>query len=92
VIQPVFLGQLIRYFENYDPEDMPALYKAYGFAAGVSLSTLFLALLHHLYFYHVLRAGMKIRIAMCHMIYRKVRFSFEKLKAFQKQSAEVLPR
>ncbi|KAG1942233.1 multidrug resistance-associated protein 4 [Pimephales promelas] len=71
VIQPVFLGQLIRYFENYDPEDMPALYKAYGFAAGVSLSTLFLALLHHLYFYHVLRAGMKIRIAMCHMIYRK---------------------
>ncbi|XP_056122936.1 multidrug resistance-associated protein 4 [Rhinichthys klamathensis goyatoka] len=71
VIQPVFLGQLIRYFESYDPENMPALYEAYGYAAGVSLSTLFLALLHHLYFYHVLRAGMKIRIAMCHMIYRK---------------------
>ncbi|CAM4620699.1 unnamed protein product [Leuciscus chuanchicus] len=71
VIQPVFLGQLIRYFESYDPNDMPALYVAYGYAAGVSLSTLFLALLHHLYFYHVLRAGMKIRIAMCHMIYRK---------------------
>ncbi|XP_077055732.1 ATP-binding cassette sub-family C member 4 [Siphateles boraxobius] len=71
VIQPVFLGQLIRYFENYDPDNMPALYEAYGYAAGVSLSTLFLALLHHLYFYHVLRAGMKIRIAMCHMIYRK---------------------
>lgn len=71
VIQPVFLGQLIRYFESYDPNNMPALYEAYGYAAGVSLSTLFLALLHHLYFYHVLRAGMKIRIAMCHMIYRK---------------------
>ncbi|XP_030637683.1 ATP-binding cassette sub-family C member 4 [Chanos chanos] len=71
VIQPVFLGKLIRYFETYDPEDMAALYEACGYAAGVSLSTLGLALLHHLYFYYVQRAGMKIRIAMCHMIYRK---------------------
>ncbi|KAK7154854.1 hypothetical protein R3I93_009716 [Phoxinus phoxinus] len=71
VIQPVLLGQLIRYFESYDPNNMPALYEAYGYAAGLSLSTMFLALLHHLYFYYVLRAGMKIRIAMCHMIYKK---------------------
>ncbi|XP_067315093.1 ATP-binding cassette sub-family C member 4-like [Pseudorasbora parva] len=71
VIQPVFLGKLIQYFESYDPNNMAALYEAYGYAAGVSLSTLGLALLHHLYFYHVQRAGMKIRIAMCHMIYRK---------------------
>uniref|UniRef100_A0A8C2DMC4 Cystic fibrosis transmembrane conductance regulator n=1 Tax=Cyprinus carpio TaxID=7962 RepID=A0A8C2DMC4_CYPCA len=71
VIQPVFLGKLIQYFERYDPDNMAALYEAYGYAAGVSLSTLGLALLHHLYFYHVQRAGMKIRIAMCHMIYKK---------------------
>uniref|UniRef100_A0A8C2IQD2 Cystic fibrosis transmembrane conductance regulator n=1 Tax=Cyprinus carpio TaxID=7962 RepID=A0A8C2IQD2_CYPCA len=70
VIQPVFLGKLILYFESYNP-DNAELYEAYGYAAGVSLSTLGLALLHHLYFYHVQRAGMKIRIAMCHMIYRK---------------------
>ncbi|KAK2888852.1 hypothetical protein Q8A67_014227 [Cirrhinus molitorella] len=71
VIQPVFLGKLIQYFEGYDPNNMKALYEAYGYAAAVSLSTLGLALLHHLYFYHVQRSGMKIRIAMCHMIYRK---------------------
>ncbi|KAL7825704.1 hypothetical protein SRHO_G00334420 [Serrasalmus rhombeus] len=71
VVQPVFLGKLIQYFEKYNPEDMGALYEVYGYAAGVSLSTLGLALLHHLYFYHVQRAGMKIRIAMCHMIYKK---------------------
>ncbi|XP_050968338.1 multidrug resistance-associated protein 4 [Labeo rohita] len=71
VIQPVFLGKLIQYFEGNEPENPTALYKAYGYAAGVSLSTLGLALLHHLYFYHVQRSGMKIRIAMCHMIYRK---------------------
>uniref|UniRef100_A0A8C1P8U4 Multidrug resistance-associated protein 4 n=1 Tax=Cyprinus carpio TaxID=7962 RepID=A0A8C1P8U4_CYPCA len=57
--------------QRYDPDNMAALYEAYGYAAGISLSTLGLALLHHLYFYHVQRAGMKIRIAMCHMIYKK---------------------
>uniref|UniRef100_A0A4W4EPI3 Cystic fibrosis transmembrane conductance regulator n=1 Tax=Electrophorus electricus TaxID=8005 RepID=A0A4W4EPI3_ELEEL len=71
LVQPVFLGKLIQYFESYDPNDMGALYEAYGYAAGVSISSLGLALLHHLYFYHVQRAGMKIRIAMCHMIYKK---------------------
>uniref|UniRef100_A0A8C4HMY5 Cystic fibrosis transmembrane conductance regulator n=1 Tax=Dicentrarchus labrax TaxID=13489 RepID=A0A8C4HMY5_DICLA len=72
VIQPVVLGQMIRYFENYDPNNMKALHQSLGYAAGLSLCTIGLALLHHLYFYHVQRAGMKIRVAMCHMIYKKV--------------------
>ncbi|XP_051282902.1 ATP-binding cassette sub-family C member 4 [Dicentrarchus labrax] len=71
VIQPVVLGQMIRYFENYDPNNMKALHQSLGYAAGLSLCTIGLALLHHLYFYHVQRAGMKIRVAMCHMIYKK---------------------
>ncbi|XP_055069172.2 ATP-binding cassette sub-family C member 4 isoform X1 [Misgurnus anguillicaudatus] len=71
VVQPVFLGKLINYFERYDPDDTAALHVAYGYAAGVSFCALCLALLHHLYFYHVLRVGMKMRIAMCHMIYKK---------------------
>lgn len=71
VIQPVFLGKMIQYFENYDPENMTALYETLGYAAGLSICTIGLALLHHLYFYHVQRAGMKIRVAMCHMIYNK---------------------
>ncbi|XP_019910634.2 multidrug resistance-associated protein 4-like isoform X2 [Esox lucius] len=71
VIQPVLLGKLIQYFERYDPEDLAGLYEACGYAAGISLCTLGLAAMHHLYFYHVQRAGMKIRVAMCHMIYRK---------------------
>lgn len=72
VIQPVVLGKMIQYFENYDPDNYKALYETLGYAAGLSLCTIFLALLHHLYFYHVQRAGMKIRVAMCHMIYKKV--------------------
>lgn len=72
VIQPVLLGRLIEYFESYDPSDTDAVYDAYSCAAGISLSTMCLTILHHLYFYNVQRVGMKIRVAMCHMIYRKV--------------------
>lgn len=73
MIQPVFLGEVIQYFENYNPDDREALNKALGYAAGLSACAICLAVIHHLYFYYVLRAGMKIRVAMCHMIYRKVR-------------------
>ncbi|XP_005355719.1 multidrug resistance-associated protein 4 [Microtus ochrogaster] len=71
VVQPVLLGKFIEYFENYDPSDSVALHTAYGYAAILSACTLLLAVLHHLYFYHVQCAGMKLRVAMCHMIYQK---------------------
>lgn len=51
---------------------MAAAREAYGCAAGISLTSMALAVLHHLYFYHVQRAGMKIRVAVCHMVYKKV--------------------
>ncbi|XP_031714239.1 multidrug resistance-associated protein 4-like [Anarrhichthys ocellatus] len=71
VIQPVLLGKIIEFFESYDPSNTAAVYEAYSYAAGISLTAISLSVLHHLYFYHVQRAGMKIRVAMCHMIYRK---------------------
>ncbi|XP_069323195.1 ATP-binding cassette sub-family C member 4 isoform X2 [Eulemur rufifrons] len=70
VIQPLFLGKIINYFEN-DPTDPVALHTAYAYATVLTFSTLVLAILHHLYFYHVQCAGMRLRVAMCHMIYRK---------------------
>ncbi|XP_056411570.1 ATP-binding cassette sub-family C member 4 isoform X4 [Hyla sarda] len=70
VIQPIFLGNVITYFEIDDPSDA-ALANAYINAAALSVCTLLLAVLHHIYFYHVLRAGMKLRVAMCHMIFKK---------------------
>lgn len=72
IIQPVLLGQIIRFFEGYDAAGPARLHHAYVYAAGISVSTFALAVLHHLYFYHVQRVGMKIRVALCHMIYRKV--------------------
>ncbi len=44
----------------------------YGYAAAMSLSAFSLSILQHLYYYHVQRTGMKIRVAVCHMIYTKV--------------------
>uniref|UniRef100_A0A3P9JMH4 Cystic fibrosis transmembrane conductance regulator n=1 Tax=Oryzias latipes TaxID=8090 RepID=A0A3P9JMH4_ORYLA len=71
VVQPLVLGKIIEYFESYDPDNAKAFHDTLGYAAGLSILTFGLALLHHLYFYHVQRAGMKIRVAMCHMIYKK---------------------
>ncbi|XP_004680354.2 PREDICTED: multidrug resistance-associated protein 4 [Condylura cristata] len=71
VIQPIFLGKIISYFENYDPTDSAALQEAYTYATVLTTCTLVLAILHHLYFYHVQCVGMRLRVAMCHMIYRK---------------------
>lgn len=72
IIQPVLLGQIIWFFESYDATGAARLRDAYMYAAGISVSTFALTVLHHLYFYHVQRVGMKIRVALCHMIYRKV--------------------
>nr|XP_046238010.1 ATP-binding cassette sub-family C member 4-like isoform X2 [Scatophagus argus]XP_046238011.1 ATP-binding cassette sub-family C member 4-like isoform X2 [Scatophagus argus]XP_046238012.1 ATP-binding cassette sub-family C member 4-like isoform X2 [Scatophagus argus]XP_046238013.1 ATP-binding cassette sub-family C member 4-like isoform X2 [Scatophagus argus] len=71
VIQPLLLWKIIQYFESYDPRDQRSLYMGYGYAAAMSLSAFGLTILQHLYYYHVQRTGMKIRVAVCHMIYRK---------------------
>uniref|UniRef100_A0A3B4ZXD9 Multidrug resistance-associated protein 4-like n=1 Tax=Stegastes partitus TaxID=144197 RepID=A0A3B4ZXD9_9TELE len=71
VIQPLLLGKIILFFEDYHPDDERSLYMAYGYAAAMSISTFALTILQHLYFYHVQRTGMKMRVAMCHMVYRK---------------------
>ncbi|NXS87197.1 MRP4 protein, partial [Erpornis zantholeuca] len=71
IIQPIFLEKMINYFEKYDSSNEVDLNAAYCYAGALSVCTLILAIMHHLYFYHVQRAGMKLRVAMCHMIYRK---------------------
>ncbi|XP_060888303.1 ATP-binding cassette sub-family C member 4-like [Labrus mixtus] len=71
VIQPLLLWKIIQYFETYDPDDQRSLYMVYGYAAAMSLSAFGLTILQHLYYYHLQRLGMRMRVAICHMIYRK---------------------
>lgn len=76
ILQPLLLGQIILYFESYNPNDRTSLYMVCGYAALMSVSTFGLTILQHLYYYNVQTIGMKIRVAMCHMIYRKVSKGF----------------
>ncbi|XP_054655590.1 ATP-binding cassette sub-family C member 4-like isoform X3 [Dunckerocampus dactyliophorus] len=71
VIQPLLLGQILVFFENYDPDDRGGVHVAYVCAAGMCLSTFALTLLQHVYYYLVQRTGMKMRVAVCHVIYCK---------------------
>lgn len=75
MFQPLLLWKIIHYFESCDPEDQRALVMAYVSALALSLSSFGLAVLQHVYYYIAQRMGMKIRVAVCHMIYRKVRLS-----------------
>ena len=60
---------MISYVEN---SNSVTLHEAYGYAAGLSACVLLWAVLHHLCFYHMQHVGMRLRVAVCHMIYRKV--------------------
>ncbi|XP_053272848.1 ATP-binding cassette sub-family C member 4 [Pleuronectes platessa] len=71
VTQPILLGKMIQYFEFYDPNDSQAFHDALGYAAGLSLFAIILAVLHHFYFYQLQRVGSKIRVALCHMVFKK---------------------
>ncbi|XP_057680007.1 ATP-binding cassette sub-family C member 4-like [Corythoichthys intestinalis] len=71
VIQPLLLGKIIMFFENYDADEHISLYSAYSCAAAMCISTFGLTILQHLYYYFVVRTGMKMRVAVCHIIYCK---------------------
>uniref|UniRef100_UPI00358E0961 ATP-binding cassette sub-family C member 4-like n=1 Tax=Myxine glutinosa TaxID=7769 RepID=UPI00358E0961 len=67
VIQPLLLGGLIDYFQ----EVYTSQATAYLYAAGVSGCAFAFAIIHHIYFFQSQRIGMRIRVALCHIIYSK---------------------
>ena len=72
MVLPIFWGKIISYVEKYHLSDSAALHEAYAYAAALSACVLVWAVLHHLCFYRMQRVGMRLRVAVCHMIYRKV--------------------
>lgn len=70
VTQPLFLGGLVSYYAN--PKNTSSdQTTAYLYALGVILCSALNVLLMHPYMLGILHVGMKIRVAMCSMIYRK---------------------
>ncbi|PSN41132.1 Multidrug resistance-associated protein 4 [Blattella germanica] len=69
VAQPVLLGKLIQYFNK---ESKMSKNEAYGYAGGlIVVTTCSIALNHHSMLL-AQKIGMRIRIACCSLIYRKI--------------------
>lgn len=71
MIQPYFLGQLIRFYTPSDGREEVSLSQAYWYAGGVVFCSLINILVIHPYMMGVLHLGMKLRVASCSLIYRK---------------------
>lgn len=71
--QPFLLGYLLRFFKN-DTEIKyhEAVWYAIGFVASNALYAFFINHIQFLSFHN----GMKVRVAVCSLIYRKVGFFF----------------
>lgn len=65
--QPIFLGGLISFYSTPGQD----IYTAYIYAGAVVLSCTLNVVLMHPYVLAQLHCGMKLRVALCSMIYRK---------------------
>jgi len=70
--QPLFLGQLVRYFSESNSDSTITLEEAYLYAAGVILCSGLNIFAIHPYMMGIIHVGMKMRVACCSLIYRKV--------------------
>ncbi|KNC31638.1 putative multidrug resistance-associated protein lethal(2)03659 [Lucilia cuprina] len=71
VTQPLFLGGLVSYYAKPENNTSGDQTTAYLYALGVILCSALNVFFMHPYMLGILHTGMKIRVAMCSMIYRK---------------------
>ncbi|XP_066581201.1 probable multidrug resistance-associated protein lethal(2)03659 [Prorops nasuta] len=69
VMQPLFLGRLLRFYN--DPKENVSLQEAYLYAFGIILCSAINVFVIHPYMMAILHMGMKMRVACCSLIYRK---------------------
>lgn len=67
----MFYGALIDYCRESYPDYFGEMFEAYFYASAVILTSALNVILMHPYMLSQLHLGMKMRVAMCSMIYRK---------------------
>jgi ATP-binding cassette subfamily C (CFTR/MRP) protein 4 len=70
--QPLFLGRLVRHFSAAESDTSITTEEAYIYAAGIVLCSALNVIVIHPYMMAIFHIGMKIRVACCSLIYRKV--------------------
>ncbi|KAK3751067.1 hypothetical protein RRG08_044643 [Elysia crispata] len=66
--QPLLLVKLLDYFT---PDSTTSKTEAWLYATGVVLCSVTLAIAHHPYFFGTARIGMRIRVGLCSLMYKK---------------------
>jgi len=79
--QPILIGGLLEYF-NPDKSNAKDLNRAYCYASGLLLNMFFNILLFHYSQMETGRLGMKLRVACCSAIYKKVYHQSLKIKIY----------
>lgn len=74
VSQPILIGKLLAYFDRNKSNTID-LKQAYMYASGLLLTMLFNILLFHYSQIEITHCGMKIRVACCSAIFKKVTFN-----------------
>jgi len=69
--QPILIGKLLAYF-NTKGQSKTDLEHAYIYAAWLTINMLIFIVLYHLTQLEMVHYGMKMRIACCSVIFRKV--------------------
>ena len=70
ILQPLFMSWFIRYFSSEDSGISTS--EAYAYGLGIVGMSALYTLTHHQYWFGVMHTGMKLRVAHCSFIYRKV--------------------
>lgn len=69
--KPIFFGTIIDMLQTQFPDHLGPKFEAYFYATAVVLASAFNVVLMHPYLLSQMHLGMKMRVAMCSMIYRK---------------------
>lgn len=72
MIQPLLIGGLLSYFNPNLSSETPDINQAYIYATLLTLNMFVTLVFYHAIQIEILHSGMKMRVACCSLIFRKV--------------------